>query len=83
MVVRALDGPDGGSLSFVGLSPEEMRESQQRDPDLSLFCQWLAADAEPGEGDLFLVSPVFKYFWINRVLFIKDDDQVLWKLTGE
>jgi hypothetical protein len=83
MVIRALDGPDGGSLSFVDLSPEEMRESQQRDPDLSSFCQWLAADEEPDEGDLFLASPALKYFWITRALFTKDDDQVLWKLTGE
>jgi hypothetical protein len=68
-------------LSFVGLSPEEMRESQQRDPDISSFCQWLAGDAEPDEGDLLLESPALKYFWINRALFTKDDDQVLWKLT--
>jgi hypothetical protein len=62
MVVQALDRPDGGSLSFVGLSAEEMRESQQRDPDLSSFCQWLAVDAEPDDGDLFLASPALKYF---------------------
>jgi hypothetical protein len=83
MVVRALDGPDDGSLSFLGLSPEEMRESQQRDLDLSLFRQWLAADTEPDEGDLFLASPALKYLWLNRALFTMDEDQVLWKLTGE
>jgi hypothetical protein len=83
MVVRALEGPDSGSLSFVGLSPQEMRESQQRDPDLSLFCQWSAADTEPDEGDLFLASPALKYLWLNRAMFITDEDQVFWKLTGE
>jgi hypothetical protein len=83
MVVRALDGPDGGSLSFVGMSPKEMRESQKRDPDLNSFFQWLAADAEPDEGDLFLARPALKYFWINRALFTMDNHQVLWKSTEE
>ena len=63
--------------------PQEMRESQQRDPDLSLFCQWSAADTEPDEGDLFLASPALKYLWLNRAMFTTDEDQVLWKLTGE
>jgi hypothetical protein len=44
VVIRALDEPDGGSFSFVGMSPEEMRESQQRNPDLS---QWLSTGEEP------------------------------------
>jgi hypothetical protein len=42
VVIRALDDSDGGSFSLVGMSPKEMRESQQRDPDLSQFCQWLS-----------------------------------------
>jgi hypothetical protein len=29
VMTRALDGPGDGSLLFVGISPEEMRESQQ------------------------------------------------------
>jgi hypothetical protein len=60
----------------MSLSPKEMRESQQRDPDSSSFCQWLAANAEQDEGDLFLASPALKYFRIKRALFTKDDDQV-------
>jgi hypothetical protein len=44
VVIRALDEPDGGSFSFVGMSPEEMRESQPRNPDLS---QWLSTGEEP------------------------------------
>jgi hypothetical protein len=39
VVIRALDEPDGGSFSLVGMSLEEMRESQQRDPDLIQFYQ--------------------------------------------
>jgi hypothetical protein len=79
VVIRALDGLDGGSLSLVGMSPEEMRESQQRDPDLSSFCQWLSADEEPEEGELFFTSAALKYLWVNRALFMRDED--LWKLT--
>jgi hypothetical protein len=45
------------------------------------FCQWLATGEEPDEGELFLASPALKHLWINRALFTRDDDQVLWKLT--
>jgi hypothetical protein len=83
MVVRAFNGLDDGSLSFVGLSPEEMRESQQRDSGLSSYCQWLAADSEPDEGDLLLASPALKYLWLNWILSTKDNEQVLWNLTGK
>jgi hypothetical protein len=81
VVIRTLDEPDGGSFSLVGMSPEEMRESQQRDLDLSQFCQWLSTGKEPDEGELFLAGPTLKHLWINRALFTRDDDQVLWKLT--
>jgi hypothetical protein len=70
--VAALDEQDDRSLSFVGLSPGEMRESQQSDPDLSLFSQWLAAYTKPDEGDLFLASPALKYLLLNRAMFTTD-----------
>jgi hypothetical protein len=47
VVIRVLDEPDGGSFSLVGMSPEEMRESQQRDPDLSQICQWVSTGEDP------------------------------------
>jgi hypothetical protein len=53
VVIRALDEPDGGSFSLVGMKPEEMWERQHRDPGLRQFCQWLSTWEEQDEGEVF------------------------------
>ncbi|XP_056003459.1 uncharacterized protein LOC130046578 [Ostrea edulis] len=82
-VVRTLTDTGSGSLSLVGMTADEMMQSQQQDADLKLFGQWLSTDGEPAEGELFLASPALKNYWIDREFFMKDEDQVLWKLVGE
>ncbi|XP_048757672.2 uncharacterized protein LOC125667991 [Ostrea edulis] len=81
-VVRTLTDTGSGSLSLVGMTADEMMQSQQQDADLKLFGQWLSTDGEPAEGELFLASPTLKN-WIDREFFMKDEEQVLWKLVGE
>ena len=44
--------------SCLGMSLEDLREAQGKDPDLQFILEWLRSSAIPPEGDLFL------YFYI-------------------
>ena len=55
--------------SCWGMSLEDLREAQGKDPDLQFILEWLRSSAIPPEGDLFLASPAAKAYWLDKERF--------------
>ena len=68
--------PDQG-ISVQGFSPDEIKDSQAKDPDLKFILDWLQNKKTPSESALFLASPAAKSFWINKDMFFLDDHGIL------
>ncbi len=63
-----------------GFTPAELKEEQEKDPDLAFILNWLKNDQEPPENELFLASPAAKNYWVNKELYYLDEDGVLFNL---
>ena len=71
--------------SCWGLSGEEIRQEQSKDPDLKLILCWCRDQTKPSEGELFRSSAAAKFYWTNKERFLlrnnilftqaKDSDQ--------
>ena len=68
--------PDEG-IAIQGFSIDEIKEAQERDPDLQLILKWFKDKTKPTDNELFLASPATKSFWINRNMFFVDDNGIL------
>ena len=65
------DSSQGNWVS--GLSSEELRQAQLRDPDLQLLLEWLESEQGPEQHQLFLSSPAVKSLWsCKSQLFLRD-----------
>lgn len=48
-----------------------------------MILDWLEGELGLDEGELFLISLVVKYYYINRNLLYLDSDKVFWKEIEE
>ncbi len=66
------DQVDGHFLSFdqpnwLGTyTPEDLREHQLKDPDISTVLTWLEASTTPTSAELSLSSPAVRHMWLSR-----------------
>ena len=57
----------------VGMTATEVHEHQREDPDLRPILDWLEADTEPEQHELFLASPATKALWLcNSHLLLRN-----------
>ena len=52
---------------------DQLKEEQQKDPDLKFLTEWFTRKEEPLENILFAASPAAKYYFIKRDLFCLED----------
>ena len=50
-------------------SLENLKKAQGKDEELRLILNWLINSVTPGEGELFIVSPATKSYWLNKEQF--------------
>ena len=62
-----------------GYTWEEIYEFQHKDADLKFILEWLEAQKEPVEGELFISGPSAKHYWINKELYFLGENGILWK----
>ena len=67
-VVKIDEPTDTESPWIMGYSIKDIKERQEKDPDLRPVIQWLSNDEEPTEAELFLQSKATKFYWLNKNL---------------
>ena len=60
--LKQIDHTD--KLWVPAYTPQELREFQLGDPNLSFILEWLEKD--PTQYELFLGSPALRYYWLHR-----------------
>ena len=53
----------------ITFNPDEIRQAQERDPELSFLRMWLVDKGEPVQGELKLAGAAAKYYWVNKEMF--------------
>lgn len=61
-----------------GHTNDEIKSAQRNDTALQIIIKWLEYQDKP-DNELFLMSKAAKAYWINKELFILDQDGLLWK----
>ena len=68
-----LDPSNNISISFPGVSNEELRLQQEQDYNFGVLMEWLKDEggiSAPSEGDLTLSSPELRHYWSVRTQFV-------------
>lgn len=61
-----------------GHTNDEIKSAQRNDTALQIIIKWLEYQ-DKLDNELFLMSKAAKAYWINKELFILDQDGLLWK----
>lgn len=61
-----------------GHTNDEIKSAQRNDTALQIIIKWLEYQDKP-DNELFLMSKAAKAYWINKDLFILNQDGLLWK----
>ena len=70
---REVETKSGNKPSSWGFSLENLKEAQGKDEELRFILKWLTNSVTPGEGELFIVSPATKSYWLNKEQFVLID----------
>ena len=63
---------------------KDIKEAQERDPELKFLIDWLDEYKEPSKEDLMLSGKAEKYYWLNKDIFFRgDEDELIYKRGEE
>ena len=65
-------------------TPEEMCKEQQKDPNIAVVSNWIAAGDRPDPSNVYRQSPAVKHYWLlrNQLQVVNGVLLFRWELTG-
>lgn len=70
--LRQVTVDTGSGIYLSGYAAADIKDAQEKDPDITFLSKWLTDRCEPTESELFSANRAAKYYWINRKLFLRD-----------